>query len=159
MHYQTIFGPFCPKQSNLGQKSSHLNIIRTLECKIRPFSALFSQNSHISDSPKKNDNFGNYLETLVISTFSRNYRLFNPSSIFTRHFIPFLWNNDFEFYKRPILDLFASESQILNKSPKYSDDLGILGRYLDSSGISNVSKVLQTMFLYYPILQWTNWSS
>ena len=111
---------------------------------------LFSQNSHISDSPKKNDNFGNYLETLVILTFSRNYRL---SLVISYHFCEI---TTLSLKKRPILDLFASESQILNKSPKYSDDLGILGRYLDSSGISNVSQVLPTMFLYYPILQLTN---
>ena len=37
---------------------------------------------------------------------------------------------------RPFSDLFSSKSQILNKNPRNSDYLGILGRDLDSTGIS-----------------------
>ena len=46
---------------------------------------------------------------------------------------------DHECKIRPFSDLFSSKSQ--------------MGRDLDSRGISQLFKVLQTMFLYYQILQ------
>ena len=45
-------------------------------------------------------------------------------------------SRDVEWKIRPFSDLFSSKSQILNKNPRNSDQLGILGRDLDFSGIS-----------------------
>ena len=88
----------------------------------------FSQNSHISDSPKKNDNFGNYLETLVILTFSRNYRLFNPSSTFSRHFLPFLWNTEFWVQKQTNFGPFIFEKSDFKQESKIFRLFGTTGK-------------------------------
>ena len=59
---------------------------------------------------------------------------------------------DHECKIRPFSDLFSSKSQILikKKNLRNSDYLGLLGRDLDPSGIS---QLLQTNFKLYPILQ------
>ena len=53
----------------------------------------------------------------------------------------------FEYKSRPNPDIFPSKSQILDKSLKYSDSLGILGRDLDSCGIFQQIEVPKRMKL------------
>ena len=152
-----LFLDLFPKKSDFRQKSSNLHQFGTFECKIRPFLDLFAKNSHISDSPKK---------LIIWELFGKRpcfqwyfwlfqgitvYLILYPISlIISSHFreVP-----TFEWKSRPIPDLFPSKSQILNKSPKYSDFLGIMWRDFDSSGIFQLFKGLLTMFLYYSILQ------
>ena len=149
VHYETIFGPFCPKKSDFRQKTSHIHQIWTFECKIRPFLDLFSQYSHILDSLEKLtilELFGDRGKRPCFQwSFWPFHRitdyiiLYSLLVIISSHFceIP-----NFEFKNRPISDLFSSKSPILNKNPKYSDYLGLLGRDLDSSHIFQLFKVL-----------------
>ena len=143
---------FAPKKSDFRQKTSHIHQIWTFECKIRPFLDLFAQYSHILDSLEKLTIWEHWEETflpLVMLTFSRNYRLFNPSFTFSHHFFQFLWYTEFWVQKQTNFEPFFFEKSDFKQESKIFRLFGTTGK---GPWFQSYFSTFQDVIDYVPIL-------
>ena len=135
VHYETIFGPFCPKKVRFQTKdfsyTSNLDFWVQNQTIFGPF---FPIQSYFGQSGKT-DYFGtiweHWEETLlpvVILTFSQNYRLYNPSFTFSHHLFPFLWNTEFCVQKQTNFGPFFFKKSDFKQESKIFRLFGTTGK-------------------------------
>ena len=162
VHYETIFGPFCPKKVRFQTKdfsyTSNLDFWVQNQTIFGPFCPIQSYFGQSGKTDYFGTIWGQREETLlpvVILTFSQNYRLYNPSFTFSHHFFQFLWNTEFwvqnEFWvqKQTNFEPFFFEKSDFKQESKIFRLFGTTGK---GPWFQSYFSTFQDVIDYVPVL-------